>query len=88
MYVQKDGSGTPRPKTISARDSSAQTFRPIFQSGTARPTIVGLLGPFLLFFVVVGGGGNVLFCLCASKLDSRNFIFVILIFRQDIEEII
>ena len=32
------GSGTPRPKTISARDSSAQTIRPILQSGTARPT--------------------------------------------------
>ena len=51
------GSGTPRPKTISARDSSAQTIRPIFQSGTPRPTLVGPLGPFffrdLLFSVYV-----------------------------------
>ena len=54
------GSGTPRPKTISARDSSAQTIRPNFQSGTARPTLVGPLGPFFfyLFFFFVGGGGG------------------------------
>ena len=48
------GSGTPRPKTISAR-----TFWPIFQSGTPQPTLVGLLGPFYLF--IFGGGVNVLF---------------------------
>ena len=61
------GSGTPRPKTISARDSSARTFRPIFQPGTARPTLVGPLGPFLfiyffifffIFFLWGGGGGG------------------------------
>ena len=49
------GSGTPRPKTISAR-----TFRPIFQSGTARPTLVGPLGPFYYYYFG-GGGGNLLF---------------------------
>ena len=59
------GSGTPGPKTISVRDSSAWTFRPIFQSGTARPTLVGPLGPF---FCGVGGQFIVLFCLVASKL--------------------
>ena len=56
--------GTPRPKTISARDSSARTFRTIFQSGTARPTLVGPLGPFFFLFSVFflgGGGGNLLF---------------------------
>ena len=53
------GSGTPRPKTISARDSSARTFRPIFQSGTARPTLVGPLGPFFFFF---GGGKGAIYC--------------------------
>ena len=52
------GSGTPRPKTISARDSSARTFRPIFQSGTARPILVGLLGPFFYYFFFWGGGGG------------------------------
>ena len=54
------GSGTLRPKTISARDSSAQTFRPIFQSGTARPTLVGPLCPFffIIFWGVGGGGGG------------------------------
>ena len=65
-----DGSGTPRPKTISARDSSAQTIRPIFQSGTARHTLVGPLGPFFFFFFFFwgGGGGYIsLFCLCALK---------------------
>ena len=75
-----DGSGTPRPKTISAWDSSARTFRPIFQSGTVQPTLVGLLGPcfyFYLSFLGVGWGWGqfiVLFGLCASKQDSRNFI--------------
>ena len=75
----KYGSGTPRPKTISARDSSARTFRPIFQSGTARPTLVGPLGPFFYFYFIFSGGGGrggggagagqfiILFCLCASK---------------------
>ena len=55
-----DGSGTPRPKTISARDSSARTFRPIFQSGTARPTLMGPLGPFFYFyfFFLEGGVGE------------------------------
>ena len=47
------GSGTPRPKTILARDSSARTLRPIFKSGTAQPTLVGLLGPFFMFFFYV-----------------------------------
>ena len=71
-----DGSGTPRSKTISARDSSVRTFRPIFQSGTARPTLVGPLGPFIyLFTYFFWGGGRggqfiFLFCLCASKQDS------------------
>ena len=72
------GSGTPRPKTISARDSSARTFRSIFQSGTARPTLVGLLGPFFLFIFFGGWGwGNLLFYsvyICSSKQDSRNFV--------------
>ena len=60
-----EGSGTPRPKTISARDSSAQTIRPIFQSGTARPTLLGPLGPFFfyfiffLFFFFFWGGGDI-----------------------------
>ena len=58
IRMPNNGSGTPRPKTISARDSSARTFRPIFQSGTARPTLVGPLGPF--FFFWGGGGGNLL----------------------------
>ena len=64
------GSGTPRSKTISARDSSARTFRSIFQSGTARLTLVGPLGPFL------GGRGQfiVLFCLCASKKKIQDKI--------------
>ena len=50
------GSGTPRPKTISARDSSARTIRPIFQFGTARPTLVGPLGPLFL------GDGVSIYC--------------------------
>ena len=90
------GSGTPRPKTISARDSSARTFRPIFQSGTARPTLVGLLGPFFLFFHLSffweggGLGGNLLFY---SVYVHQNKILetlfnVILTFRQGIREII
>ena len=71
------GSGTSRPINISARDSSARTFRPIFQSGTAQPTLVGPLGPFFyfyfIFFFFLGGGGFiVLFCLCASKQGSRT----------------
>ena len=57
------GSGTPRPKTISARDSSARTFRPIFQSGTARPTLVGLLGPcFYFLFIFFGSGLGAIYC--------------------------
>ena len=55
------------------RDSSAQNHfgpgllgpdvSPIFQSGTARPTLVGLLGPFFYFLFIFfgGGGGNLLF---------------------------
>ena len=64
IYHAIDGSGTPRPEIISARDSSARTFRPIFQSGTARPTLVGPLGPFfnfyyiLFYFICLGGGGG------------------------------
>ena len=74
--IGKLGSGTPRPKTISARDSSARTFRPIFQSGTARPTMVGPLGPFFYNFFFGGGEGKLLFysVLCASKQDLRNVI--------------
>ena len=55
-----NGSGTSRPKTISAWDSSARTLRSIFQSGTARPTLVGPLGPFFFFFLFFfwGGGGR------------------------------
>ena len=104
------GSVTPRPKTISARDSSARTFRPIFQSETARPTLVWKTGNhskyvillkyrdyyysyyyhyyyycsahfilyifFFYFIYLFLGDGQciVLFCLCASKQDSRNFI--------------
>ena len=69
--VIPDGSGTPRPKTVSARDSSARTFRPIFQSRTAWPTLVGPLGPF--FFL--GGMGGLLFCsVHVHQKDSRNFI--------------
>ena len=61
------GSGTPRPKTISARDSSARTFWPIFQSGTARPTLVGLLGPFFYFFDTSS------YEPCHEKIFLRNF---------------
>ena len=88
------GSGTPRPKTISARDSSARTFRPIFQSGTARPTLVGLLGPlffiFYLSFLGGWGGGNLLFYsvyVHQNKIQETLFN-VILIFRQGNREII
>ena len=91
------GSGTPRPKTISARDFSARTFRPIFQSGTARPTLVGLLGPFFYFlfifffsFFFLGGGGNLLFySVYVHQNKIQETIFnVILIFRQGNREII
>ena len=51
---------------FSIRDCSAHF------SGTARPIF------FFFFFFFLGGGGAgqfmVLFCLCASKQDSRNFI--------------
>ena len=76
------GSGTPRPKTISARDSSAQTIRPIFQSGTARPTLVGPLGPFFFFLFFWGGGGGggggviyfyILF-MCFKKKTQETFL--------------
>ena len=81
------GSGTPRPKTISARDSSARTFRPIFQSGTARPTLVGLLGPFFFYFLFIiffGGGGNLLlYSVYVHQNKIQETLFnVILIFRQ------
>ena len=87
------GSGTPRPKTISARDSSARTFRSIFQSGTDRPTLVGLLGPcFYFLFIFLGGGvgGNLLFYsvyVHQNKIQETLFN-VILIFRQGNREII
>ena len=82
MTIPHQGSGTPRPKTISARDSSAQTFRPIFQSGTARPSLVGPLGPFFFFFW--GGGGNLLFySVNVHKIKVQETLLnVILIFRQ------
>ena len=63
--------------------ATMRTIRPIFQSETARPTLVGPLGPFFfIYFFFLGGGGGwvgrgqfiVVFCLCASKQDSRNFI--------------
>ena len=88
-----NGSGTPRPKTISARDSSARMFRSIFQSGTARPTLVGPLGPFFIYFFFwggEGGGGNVLFYsvyVHQNKIQQTLFN-VILIFRQENREII
>ena len=68
------------PKTlISTRDSSARTFRPIFQSGTARPTLVGPLGPF--YFYIGGGGGG-------GEIKIQETLFnVILIFRQGNMEI-
>ena len=78
------GSGTPRPKTISARDSSARTFRPIFQSGTARPTLVGPLGPFFFLGGGGGGGGGGGNLLLNSVYVHRN---VILFFRQGNREI-
>ena len=89
-------SGTPRPKTISARDSSARTFRPIFQSGTARPTLVGPLGPFFFyfffffFFFFGGGGGNLLlYSVYVHQNKIQETLFnVILIFRQGNREII
>ena len=96
-----DGSGTPRPKTISARDSSARTSRPIFQSGTARPTLVGPLGPFIYLFIYFlflfiyfffggGGGGNLLFYsvyVNQNKIQD-TVLYVILIFRQGNRKII
>ena len=50
------------------------TPRPIFQSGTPRPTLVGPLAPFIFFHCF----GDLLFllCLCASKQKLT------LIFRQ------
>ena len=61
------GSGTPRPKTISARTPQPRRFGPFFNpdcsahfSGTARPIFLFLGGG--------GGGGYIyLFYLCASK---------------------
>ena len=91
------GSGTPRPKTISARDSSAWTFRPIFQSGTPRPTSVGPLGQFyfihlFLFFFWGGGrvGGNLLlYSVYVHQNKIQETLFnVILIFRQRNRKII
>ena len=78
------GSETPRPKTISAR-----TIRPIFQSGTARPTLVGPLGPFFLF-LFRGLGVNLLFYsvyVHQNKIQETLFN-VILIFRQGNREMI
>ena len=80
MQIVK-GFGTPRPKTILAQDSSARTFWPIFQSGTARLTLVGPLGSF--FFL--GGGMGAIHCfilfLCI-KTRFKKLFNVILIFRQ------
>ena len=72
-----NGSGTPRPKTISTQDSSAQTFRPIFQSGTAtaRP---------IYFFC---GGGGAVYCFILF-MCVKTIFNVILIFRQGNREII
>ena len=92
------GSGTPRPKTISARDSSAQTFRPIFQSGTARPTLMGPLGPFFYFYYFFffwgggwgrGGGWQFFFILfmCIKTRFTKLLFNVILTFRQGNREI-
>ena len=89
IMIDQDGSGTPRPKTISARDSSARTFRPIFQSGTARPTLVGPLGPFF-YYLFLGGGGNLLLnsvYVHQNKIQETLFN-VILFFRQGNREII
>ena len=84
------GSGTPRPKTISDRDSSARTFRPILQPGTARPTLVGLLGPFFFFWLGGGGGANKLFySVYVHQNNIQEALFnVILIIRHGNREII
>ena len=90
-----DGSGTPQPKTILARDSSARRFWPIFQSGAARPTLVGPLGPFLycyffIFIFFLGGGGNLLFySVYVYQNNIQETLFnMILIFRQGNRKII
>ena len=87
------GSGTPRSKTILARDSSARTFRPIVSirdcwahfSGTARPIV------FLFVCFLRGGGkGNLLFYsvnVHQNKIQETLFN-VKLIFRQGDREII
>ena len=66
IALREKGSGTPRPKTISARDSSDRMFRPIFQSGTARPPLVGPLGPFFYLFIyyyyLFFLGGGAIYC--------------------------
>ena len=86
LILEAAGSGTPRPKTISAR-----TFRPIFQSGTARPTLVGPLGP--IFFGGGGGGGVgwdlVFYSVYVHQNNIQETLFnVIIIFRQGNTEII
>ena len=87
-----EGSGTPRPKTISARDSSARTFRPIFQSGTARPTCVGPLGLFYFFiFYFLGGGRGKLsfYSVYVHQNKVQEILFnMIIIFRQENREIV
>ena len=68
-------SGSVRPKTISAQDSSARTIQPIFQSGTPRPILVG---PFYLFIFAI-------YCfilLMCIKTEMTQ------IFRQESREII
>ena len=52
MVASRVGSGSSRTKTISAQDDSAETPRPIFQSGTARTTFVGRLGPLYYFLYI------------------------------------
>ena len=72
----------PRAQNLSARDSSAQTIRPIFQSGTtcSGPLFSGTARPIFFFFFGRDGGGDwgiyffILFMCFKNKTQETFFI--------------